>query len=804
MRTRTTLSILAGSLATALSAQTARVQVIHNCADMAASVVDVYLDNTLLFDDVAFRTASPFVDAPAGVQFTVGIAPSNSTSAADAIYTQDFTLVNGETYVVVASGIVSGTGYDPSPAFTLAATAMGREAASMMTNTDLMVFHGSTDAPTVDVYESGVLNVTAVDDLAYGSFTSYLELPTNDYTIQVRDENNSTIVAAYSAPLATLGLDGAAAVVVASGFLDPSMNSNGPAFGLWVALPSGGALVELPSAPIPTARVQVIHNSADAAAASVDVWLNNTLLLDDFAFRTASPFVDAQAGVPFDVTIAGPSSTDTTNAVARFTYSLEEGETYILVANGIVSGSGYMPSIPFDILVHPMGQETAMMGTNTDLLVLHGSTDAPTVDVHEQTTGELIDDLMYGDFAGYLALPTADYTVQVRDENNSSIVVAYSAPLATLGLNGAAAVVLASGFLDPSMNSSGPAFGLWVALPAGGDLVELPSAAIPTARVQVIHNSADAAAASVDVWLNNTLLLDDFAFRTASPFVDAQAGVPFDVTIAGPGSSDTTNAVARYTYTLEEGETYILIANGIVSGTGYDVTNPLSPFDIYVYAGARETGANGASNTDILVFHGSTDAPTVDVVETAVLGGATLVSNLSYGDYAMDYLEPPTNDYVLQINAGGNPVVAYQAPLAALNLGGAAITVVASGFLDPSMNSNGPGFGLWVALAGGGDLVELPIATSVNESAGILASTTLFPNPADNAFDLMVPELGDRDLAVELMDVTGRMVRTQAAGNMGNARGRMTIGTADIPAGSYFVRLRSENNVIALPIQIVH
>ena len=109
-----------------------------------------------------------------------------------------------------------------------------------------------------------------------------------------------------------------------------------------------------------------------------------------------------------------------------------------------------------------------------------------------------------------------------------------------------------------------------------------------------------------------------------------------------------------------------------------------------------------------------------------------------------------------------------------------------------------------VALAGGGDLVELPIATSVNESAGILASTTLFPNPADNAFDLMVPELGDRDLAVELMDVTGRMVRTQAAGNMGNARGRMTIGTADIPAGSYFVRLRSENNVIALPIQIVH
>ncbi|MDA3943423.1 MAG: hypothetical protein PF694_07775, partial [Bacteroidetes bacterium] len=39
------------------------------------------------------------------------------------------------------------------------------------------------------------------------------------------------------------------------------------------------------------ARVQVIHNSADAAAEVVDVWLNDELLLDNFAFRTASPFI---------------------------------------------------------------------------------------------------------------------------------------------------------------------------------------------------------------------------------------------------------------------------------------------------------------------------------------------------------------------------------------------------------------------------------------------------------------------------------------------------------------------------------
>ena len=40
------------------------------------------------------------------------------------------------------------------------------------------------------------------------------------------------------------------------------------------------------------ARVQVIHNCADAAAATVDVYLDATLLIDDFDFRTASPFID--------------------------------------------------------------------------------------------------------------------------------------------------------------------------------------------------------------------------------------------------------------------------------------------------------------------------------------------------------------------------------------------------------------------------------------------------------------------------------------------------------------------------------
>ena len=226
-----------------------------------------------------------------------------------------------------------------------------------------------------------------------------------------------------------------------------------------------------------TARVQVIHNSADLAAASVDIYLNNTLLIDNFNFRTASPFIDAPAGDEITISVAPSTSMSSSQALASFNYTLEENATYVLVANGVVSPVGYSPIKNFTIDVFGMGREMANNAANTDLLVLHGSTDAPTVDVVETGVGAgtIIDNASYGDFAGYLELATADYTLEIRDESGQITVASYEAPLSTLNLMGASGVVVASGFLNPTNNSNGEAFGLFVALPSGGDLVALPA-----------------------------------------------------------------------------------------------------------------------------------------------------------------------------------------------------------------------------------------------------------------------------------------------------------------------------------------
>ncbi|HEY9114488.1 MAG TPA: DUF4397 domain-containing protein, partial [Bacteroidales bacterium] len=397
---------------------------------------------------------------------------------------------------------------------------------------------------------------------------------------------------------------------------------------------------------------------------------------------------------------------------------------------------------------------------------------------------------MYTDFAGYLELAPMDYVIEVRDETGTTTVAAYSAPLETLGLEGAALTVLASGFLNPANNSDGPAFGLYVALPSGGELVELPMYE-PMARVQVIHNSADAAAAVVDVWLNDALLIDNFAFRTASPFIDAPAGVEFTIAIQGPDSESAENPIWSQNYTLADGETYILVANGIVSGSGYD---PAPAFDIYVYPGAREMASN-ESNVDVLVFHGSTDAPTVDIVEVGA-GAGTIVDNLSYGEYA-GYLELPEADYVLEIRdeTGTTTVATYQAPLGSLNLGGMAVSVLASGFLTPQNNSDGPSFDLLAVLADGTALLLTP--AGINESLVDLETFKVYPNPAVESINVSFNLKETSEVAVELIDITGRTLKTMNLGSRSANVYNEKIDVAQLPMGLYMLNVRTNNSVVS-------
>ena len=309
--------------------------------------------------------------------------------------------------------------------------------------------------------------------------TDYIEVPAASYVLDVTPgSDNSTIVASFEADLSALV--GGSAVVFASGFLNPSANQNGAAFGIFAAL-GDGTVVEFP-AYVPQARLQVIHNAADVAAASVDIYLWNTVTnslvvkLDDFAFRAATPFVDVPANEALDVIIAAPSSANEADAVIATipVGELTDMETYVVFANGVLDPSSYAAnpdgiSTGFELLVKPMAREEAV-SDNVEFFVLHGSTDAPTVDVIARNVATLVDDAPYKAMTDYIEVPAASYVLDVTPgSDNSTIVASFEADLS--GLAGGSAVVFASGFLNPSANQNGAAFSIFAAL-ADGNVVE--------------------------------------------------------------------------------------------------------------------------------------------------------------------------------------------------------------------------------------------------------------------------------------------------------------------------------------------
>lgn len=242
---------------------------------------------------------------------------------------------------------------------------------------------------------------------------------------------------------------------------------------------SGAILLELRE----TARVQVIHNAADPAAASVDIYINDGLAIDDFAFRAATPFIDLPGNTNFDIGVAPGNSSGPQDIIASFPVNLLAGETFVVVANGVLDPNAFVPnpdgrSTGFTLFVNPTARENSVDPSQVDVSVVHGVTDAPAVDVRTLTKGQPIiaDDAAYGDMTGYAGLRPRQTVIRVTTANGSATVGQFRADLR--GLGGRAITVLASGFADPGQNQGGESLTLIAVLPDGTvvDLVLLRSA----------------------------------------------------------------------------------------------------------------------------------------------------------------------------------------------------------------------------------------------------------------------------------------------------------------------------------------
>ncbi len=765
-----------------LGQNNARVQVIHNSPYAIAAEVDIYINDELTLDNFAFQAATPFIDLPSGTtaetapDIKIDVTLPDAADNSSPVFTKTVNLTFADAFVVTAAG--DPLGGDGQPAFDLFVGG-GQEMAAESGKVEFLVFHGSPDAPAVDVVARPGL--TLVDGFAHGEYSDgYISVDPAAYDIDITTDDQSAV--AYSAVAGLAEAADAALVVLASGFLAPAEMED-PGFELLAVFADGSTAVLEQN----NARVNIVHNSPYAAAAEVDVYVNDALAVDNFAFRSATGFIDLPAGTTemtatdVKIDITGADAADNSSPVFTATVNLLSGETYIVTAAGDPLGGD--PA--FNLFINAMGQEEAGDMMNTDVLVFHGAPDAPTVDV---TAGgsprALVDGFSFGEYQGYLALPTADYILNVTlDDNNDGVVASFGAPLAELMLDGAAVVVQASGFLAPPTTDD-PAFGL-IAV-AGDTVLELP--ANTNARVQVIHNSADTGAGSVDVYVNDALTLDDFAFQTASPFVDIPAGeVKLD--IAPPTSADVSESIFTKTVTLNAGEVYLVMASGSLA-EGAD-----NGFDLFATNGREQSAIAGG--VDLNIFHGASDAPAVDARVPAD-PEVILADDLAFGTFtgflSVDLADYPINLWVFDSSA---LVAQYDAPLATLGLADESVTVVASGFLAPEMDA--AEFGLYAVLAAGGEFVPLTVVSGVanedliDELPGEFTLHGNYPNPfnptTNITFDLPVAA----QVSIDVFDMLGRKVMSLPVETMSSGTAKsVQLDAASLSSGMYLYQVRAE------------
>ncbi|MBK8492298.1 MAG: DUF4397 domain-containing protein [Saprospirales bacterium] len=727
----------------------ARLQVIHNSP---SPTVDIYVNGNIFLPGVAFRTASPFGFVPAETALDLSIVPAGGDPVTDNVYTGGpLTLTNGQTYVVVADGIAGNPDYP----FNLDILADAREAGSSMDNVDFVLLHGSPGAPPVDVEAFGVVTGTLASNLAYGDFSSYVSAPDAPYFITISVPSLGAEIPFY---VNLEGLAGGAATVFASGLVGGT-----PGFGIFAAL-SDGTIVEFPQIT-EYANVNIIHNSPSPGAAVVDVYLNGGLAVDDFEFRTATGFIEIPAGLPISIDVAPASSSSVGESIANFDFpaGLESAQNYIITAGGLVGDATY----PFGLQILADAKQEAATAGNVEVVVLHSSPGAPAVDVDARTIGNLIENLAYGEYSdGYLDVPAAQYYLDIRANGSPDIVATFSAPLDLF--EDAALTVFASGILGGS-----PAFGLFAAA-ADGTVVELD--AVEISRTQIIHN---APSPTVDIYLNGDLAVPALAFREATPFVFTPANSDVQVTIVPQGGDPVTDAVFDAPVTFgQNGETQIVIATGIVG----DAT---TPFGLNVFSGGREATATGV---DLLLYHGSTDAPEVDVVVGG--GGPILFDNIAYGNFSDAYVNVPADAYVLDItpaNDNNQVVVSFEADISGLD-GGAAV-VFASGFFS----GDEPEFGVWVALPDG-TTFPLSVVLSTTDLPE-LNGWNLVPNPVAPGITstLQVDLAAQQWASIRVLDAMGKQVQAVFQGQLMGGQTAFDLDTANLVNGMYFVQLQTQN-----------
>lgn len=770
--------------------QTAKMQFLHNGPDPANQLVNIFINGQLVRDSLAFRTSTAFISQPADTTWRIHITGPEALDTTAAWTSFDWTPVTNGKYIAVIHGVPQPNQYPNQELISLRVLTGALEQGSSPSGTDFLFFQGCADCGNLSMIETQLIQLPAFQDVAYGGFGSYLSLFAADFSVDVSKTINNELLGSFTLPFASNAWGGKSVSLIASGYLNQSTNNNGPAFGLFASLSTGGPWIPMPAQSLNLfANIQVVHDLIGDATQDLSITVNQQNWVNQLSYHEATDILNIPAGRPIEITLSGQS--DTTFWTRTEHLQLASGGQYLWTLQGTADTSDVWP-------IHSEIRALPVSPTSPDgpaVAILNGLLWNEPLDVIIDTPFEQViaDSSVSGSLSNWTQPMAGAQYVRVKNHLNAETRCAYLWDMAV------APVVqpLYVGQQNPLDSAS--AVQLFRIPISGGPFTEFPSIPPPPVftQAQFVHTSADVALAVVDVYANGALLIDNFNQHQVSPVLEVLAEEPWILAVAPGNSTSADEALFTQSILLPEDGQHLLALAGIFSASGY---NP-APQAEWKIKENMHTSSSTQGQTDILFFAAATDLGTFDLLDAANTS-VNWFDQAIFGHFSeYQSFDAGMDEGILATNGNGSFMYgAWALPISSNAWNNQSVLIYSSGFFNPGNNFNGGPLTFWYATSGGLS-GQLPLYVGVDE-ASLTTFITLYPNPTSGTVHLKANLSRPAKHMISVLDMNGRVVyRDQITGG-GMVSKSWDFG--NLENGVYVVRMECNQQVESYRFTLHH
>ncbi|MFA6260447.1 MAG: DUF4397 domain-containing protein [Bacteroidia bacterium] len=484
--------------------EASRIQFINNAPDVILDTVDIWLNNTKLFNKLGFRKGTTTGTILSGT-YDITLTKKNSpdTIGSNVVYQlKNYVITGGKNYLAIINGVVDTNNYKTNPegldrSLKITLHNNYAESHANASQTSLFFAHGIPDAPAFGISRNPAAPIVVFNAASYGASPVSANFTASSSPQVILQTINGEVIQAYRMALA--GQGGKVGVILTSGFMDTVGNVTGSKVYQYLLVMADGSSSTLNRLE---SKLQVVHASADPAVKSFTLFMNGKLLKDTMNFRTAIPAQTLISYKPYRLHFTSLGSADTTTSFYAINILPDSGKFYYAITSGLTNTSGFAVNPDgvdrtFKVILNPNGREKAVLNTkNIDLLYLHNMTDAPSTTIRGD--GQILFLSKFNPFQGFHGHNAHSAFDEIRfnvlNANTDTILFTGEGNFALR--KGDAGLVASTGFIFPANNNNGDTAMLFVFWPDGkSDTLPSPftgmnSAAFDESSIQLFPNPA--------------------------------------------------------------------------------------------------------------------------------------------------------------------------------------------------------------------------------------------------------------------------------------------------------------------------